>query len=185
MRYSGSIQVDRHAESSLPSPDVDVFCNIISDVDGYNVKIKHVIGNNIIDFLVTCSVVLAMKLIAFVGPSMDFLTGALDSAGKHSQLYLRRSCIEQFRKFKLTISAVSIAPTPKPTKLLQIMSAFDHKLAHAMLHETLPGLPMGNILPSHGVHILRLAARLWWEMWFKGKVRQDLEPEQAGGYGGK
>lgn len=82
MRYSRSIQVDRHAESSgnsLPSPDVDVFCDIISDADGYSIKNRLVIGTNIINILVTCSVVLDMKLKVFVGPSVDLLTDALDS----------------------------------------------------------------------------------------------------------
>lgn len=52
--YSRSIQVDRHAESSgnsLPSPDVDVFCGIISDADGYGIKNKFVIGTNTINIL--------------------------------------------------------------------------------------------------------------------------------------
>lgn len=85
--YSRSIQVDRYAESSgnsLPSPDVDVFCGIISDADGYGIKNKFVIGTNTINILVTCSVVLDTKLKVFVGAGVDLLTDVLNSAGKHS-----------------------------------------------------------------------------------------------------
>lgn len=89
--YSRSIQVDRHAESSgnsLPSPDVDVFCGIISDADGYGIKNKFVIGTNTINILVTCSVVLDTKLKVFVGAGVDLLTDVLNSAGKHSFQHL-------------------------------------------------------------------------------------------------